>query len=36
MNKFGQKVSEAIYGEMLHLHQIKFFKPIKVSGFNSR
>ena len=34
--KLGQKGYEEIYGEMLHIHQIICFKPIKVADFNPR
>ena len=36
INKFGQKEYEATYGEIIQLYQIKFFKPIKVAGLNTR
>ena len=36
IRKFGQKRYESIYGEMLQLNQITFFKQIKVAYFNQK
>ena len=36
INKFGHKLYEATYGEMLHLYQRTRCKPIKVEDFNPR
>ena len=35
IKKFGQKGFKAIHGEMLHLCQIKCFKPINIAYYNS-
>ena len=35
-NKFGQKVYEAKYVQMIQLHQRTWFKPIKLSYLNPR
>ena len=36
INKFGQKGYEATYDEMIQLHKMICFNPIKVAGFNPR
>ena len=36
IKKFGQKGYEATYGEMLHIHQIKYYKTNRSSIFESK
>ena len=36
IKKFGQKGYKRTNGEMLQLHQIRWFKPIKVAYLNPR
>ena len=36
LNRFGKKGWESTYGEMLQIHQLPYFKTIKVGYFNPR
>ena len=36
IKKFSQKVYKATYDEIIQLHQIRCFKPIKLVGLNLR